>query len=145
MGKKAMDEKTPTEEAYNIIYGQESYHLNLHLSKSQEQAHLAKSTNPFVQLYQWAYNFYLTLDDHGDGDAAAGVVIAERVGGYDGVVLNAIIKARERCQDILKHMESLETDADRDSYLLQRFIIDSMNGIQRRVAMRYIEENEEED
>jgi hypothetical protein len=143
--RKRMDEKTPGEEAYDLTHGTESHHLDLHLAKSKEDIALKKETSLMNRIYQWGYNLYLNADDHGDGDAGAKIVIAERVGGYDGVVLKSILKARERCDDILEHMTTLETDADRDSYLLQRFIIDSMNGLQRRVAMRFVEENEEED
>jgi len=77
-----------------------------------------------------AENFY-------DADAGRQLLVHETLGDSQGLVHKAISKARMECDAMCTEMHEIESNADKDAFLLQRFITDSLKGMERTLAFRF--------
>jgi hypothetical protein len=57
--------------------------------------------------------------------------------GSSEVILRRIAKARHRADDLLNAISSLSTEDQKEVYLLQRFLVDSLRGARRAIVFQY--------
>ena len=127
--QRDIDDVDSETEASHLVEGK-SGGMDKHVDATKYMRSGHRNTaNPFMMVYNAIQHLYLNKEDHGFCDTGADLVVAERVGGYKGVVLSAVRRARERADEIIEDMEKLEDESKKDIMLLQRFVIDSLKGI----------------
>ena len=143
--QRDIDDVDSETEASHLVEGK-SGGMDKHVDATKYMRSGHRNTaNPFMMVYNAIQHLYLNKEDHGFCDTGADLVVAERVGGYKGVVLSAVRRARERADEIIEDMEKLEDESKKDIMLLQRFVIDSLKGYQRNIALRFVDVEEEEE
>ena len=139
-----MDRATPEDEAKVLIHELEhdSFHQKLvnvvrdsRLTDQPEERHAGQRFSDVI--YNFFHNIWLEREDHGDTDAAAKIIFAER-NGRSGIVLKSINKARVRADAIADEIAEMDDECDQDALLLQRFISDSLSGFKRRIAEEFL-------
>jgi hypothetical protein len=80
----------------------------------------------------------LRMESFYDADSGRQLLVHEKLGDSAGLVHRAIAMARQESEDICKHLSTMHKPADQDTYLLQRFITDSLKGMERNVALRFM-------
>ena len=137
-----MDELTAKEEANLLIAHIDEENLDDKLRRvvlHKSEKHGLDFINPAVE---YVHGFYLKHDDHGDSEAGAAMVAAER-NGHPGLIEHTIVKARLRCNDICEILEQLDDEVEQDKYLVRKFVVESLSGFSRRLTSRYFFGDEE--
>ena len=65
----------------------------------------------------------------------------EQLDSKDKELLKKIKKVRSITSKIVKDMQHLRTDKEREMYLIQRFIVESMSGFKKTIALQYFSKN----
>jgi len=76
-------------------------------------------------------------DDHGTPLKAANL-LHQAKNGVTQVALNSIIKARVRAEQIQKDLNTLGSRDKKESHLLKYFLVESLSGVKRMIAKRYL-------
>jgi len=79
----------------------------------------------------------LKSEEFYDADAGRQLLKHETLGDSQGLVHKAIARARDECDVMCAEMHEIAANAEKDAFLLQRFITDSLRGIERTLAFRF--------
>ena len=139
--RETIDNTIPEDEAQFLIHELSSTKVEMR-EKEAEHVSLCDIKG---QVSRALRSWYMSKQTHHNSDDAAEMIIYEKNNGAEGVVLNSILKARDRAEEITETLDGLNDESDKDAYLLQSFILDSLDSIQRLVAESYMEESENND
>ena len=140
-----MEEVSPEMEADMLVQSarQESaasarYRLSHSIDLVMKNVEKLKASKNIVTTAAAAYSVNsLKSEDFFDADAGRQLLIHETMGDTQGLVHTAIAKSRRECDVMCAEMDEFETNADKDAFLLQRFITDSLKGLERKLANRF--------
>jgi hypothetical protein len=106
----------------------------------------SKAQSSVIRSAETIYNVSkLSLDDFYDSKTGSELMQLELAGDVNGMLHQAVAKARDEADTIIEKMEDIEEDVQQDTFLLQRFLVDCMRGIERNVALRYMLLDDDED
>jgi hypothetical protein len=144
--QRDMDDCTVEEEANTMmkIMDSDMFDLSNVVNTLEIQKYALRASSYTSSVARFFQHLWYRLEDPAFADTGLRMLAAERVGLIVGATSKSIARAREVSDDIVEHLEGMESDPDRDSYLLQRFILDSLQGYERLIANRYLEDVEED-
>ncbi len=138
---ETMDDLTAEDEANLLIKRVEDEKMISRLAhvvvqKVKQEGLLKDVQTAYQKFTDYMHGFYLTMEDHGDPIAGAAMLEAER-NGHPKLIEHTILKARIRSAAIVDSLDELEGEDEQDAFLLQKFLVESLSGWQRRITNRF--------
>jgi hypothetical protein len=136
--KRDMDDCTVNEEV-DILLNKtnDDYWRDSHLIKLKHTKWYHRLTGFLFACFHAPYLKYFD-NDHGDIRKLTTIANYGKHFGMKGIIKSKIKQSRRRSERIVKEMTYIESDIDKEIYLLQQFVVNSLHGVKAVIAKRYM-------